>query len=159
MSLVFPFWRWHVLLPKEVLKSVWITSCVLACTLATSWSLWMKVQWIGTWHTKATHGLSWSNVPYARLFLFVESGEYVFYMLLDCLTTCYAIYSMLPAMSLDSILYVDIMEGSYNTASFTAFIGALLNQMKPFPEPNSVIIMDNCRIHKSPDILDMITAQ
>ena len=66
---------------------------------------------------------------------------------------------MLPAMSLDGILYVDIMEGSYNTASFSAFIGALLNQMKPFPEPNSVIIMDNCHIHKSPEILDMITAQ
>ena len=66
---------------------------------------------------------------------------------------------MLPAMSLDGILYVDIVEGSYNTASFAAFIGALLNQMKPFPEPNSVIIMDNCRIHKSPDILDMITAR
>ena len=87
----------------------------------------------------------------------MESGEYVFYMSLDCLTTCYARYSMLPAMLLDGILSADIMEGSYNMASFTAFIGALLNQMKPFPEPNSVIIMDNCRIHKSPDILDMIT--
>ena len=29
---------------------------------------------------------------------------------------------MLPAMSLDGILYVDIVEGSYNTASFTALI-------------------------------------
>ena len=45
---------------------------------------------------------------------------------------------MLPAMALDSILYVDIVEGSYNMASFAAFIGALLNQMKPFPEPKSL---------------------
>ena len=29
-------------------------------------------------------------------------------------------------------------------------------QMNPFPGPNSVIVMDNCRIHKSPMVLDMI---
>jgi hypothetical protein len=28
--------------------------------------------------------------------------------------------------------------------------------MNPFPGPNSVIIMDNCHIHKSEAILDMI---
>ena len=66
---------------------------------------------------------------------------------------------MLPVMSLDGILYVDIVEGSYNMASFAAFIRGFLNQMKSFPEPNLVIIMDNCHIHKSPDILNMITAR
>ena len=66
---------------------------------------------------------------------------------------------MLPAMSLDGILHVDIMEGSFNTAHFTVFIRDLLDQMKPFPQLNSIIIMDNCSIHKCPDILDMITAQ
>ena len=29
-------------------------------------------------------------------------------------------------------------------------------QMNPFPGPNSVIVMDNCCIHKSPMVLDMI---
>ena len=29
-------------------------------------------------------------------------------------------------------------------------------QMNPFPGPNSVIVMDNCHIHKSPLVLDMI---
>ena len=159
MSLIFPLWRWRMSLLKEVLKSMQITLCILAHMLRTSWSSWMKVQQIGTWHMKAVHGLSRCKVPYARLFVFVESGEHVFYMSLDCLTTCYARYSMLPGMSLDGILYIDIVEGSYNTASFAAFIGGLLNQMKPFPEPNSIIIMDNCHIHKFPDILDMITAR
>ncbi len=28
--------------------------------------------------------------------------------------------------------------------------------MQPFPAPNSVIVMDNCRIHKHPDIVDLI---
>ena len=66
---------------------------------------------------------------------------------------------MLPAMSLDGILHVDIMEGSFNTAHFAVFIRDLLDQMKPFPQLNSIIVMDNCSIHKCPDILDMITAR
>src|SRR6266481_6837892 len=143
---------------KEVLKSVRITSCILASTLATSWSLWMKVHAIGAQHTKAARGPSQGNVLYGRLFLFVENGEYIFYMSLDCLMIRYARYSMLPAMSLDWILHVDIVEGSFNTAHFAVFIRDLLNQMKPFPQPNSIIVMDNCSIHKFPDILDMITA-
>jgi hypothetical protein len=65
---------------------------------------------------------------------------------------------MLPALSLDRILYVDIVEGSFNTASFAMFSEGLLNQMNPFPQPNSVIVMDNCCINKCQDVLDMITS-
>ena len=63
---------------------------------------------------------------------------------------------MLPALSLDGIIALDIVEGSYNTRLFAHFINGLLDQMNPFPLPNSVIVMDNCRIHKCPQILDMI---
>ena len=28
--------------------------------------------------------------------------------------------------------------------------------MQPYPAPNSVIVMDNCRIHKAPEIQEMI---
>lgn len=31
--------------------------------------------------------------------------------------------------------------------------------MQPFPGPNSVIVMDNARIHKHPDIINTILAQ
>lgn len=65
-------------------------------------------------------------------------------------------YSILPALSLDGILAVDIIEGSFTTTKFARFIDGLLDQMNPYPGPNSVIIMDNCRIHKSEVILDMI---
>lgn len=65
-------------------------------------------------------------------------------------------YSVLPALSLDGILSVNIIEGSFTYETFADFIEGLLDQMNPFPQPNSVIIMDNCRIHKSPDVLDMI---
>lgn len=37
-----------------------------------------------------------------------------------------------------------------------AFIQDLLAKMNPFPEPNSVIVMDNCAIHKNPRIREMI---
>ena len=68
-------------------------------------------------------------------------------------------YSVLPALSLNGILYASIVEGSFNTALFKDFIKGLLNQMQPYPAPNSVIVMDNCRIHKSLRIREMIEAR
>lgn len=65
-------------------------------------------------------------------------------------------YSVLPALTLDGIIALDIVEGSYNTKRFKKFIRGLLDQMNVFPGPNSVIVMDNCRIHKSKDITDII---
>ncbi|KAF8198600.1 hypothetical protein BJ912DRAFT_845594 [Pholiota molesta] len=66
-------------------------------------------------------------------------------------------YSILPVLSLDGIIAVDIVEGSYNKQHFAHFISGLLDQMNPFPLSNSVIV-DNCRIHKDPVILEMIMA-
>jgi hypothetical protein len=40
--------------------------------------------------------------------------------------------------------------------SFAQFINGLLDRMKPFPAKNSVIVMDNCRIHHADFILKMI---
>ena len=63
---------------------------------------------------------------------------------------------MLPALSLDGILAVKIVEGSFTTERFKGFIDGLLDHMTPFPGPNSVIIMDNCRIHRARVIREMI---
>lgn len=65
-------------------------------------------------------------------------------------------YSILPALSLDGILHLDVQEGSYNAALFSDFIDALLDNMNPFPGPNSVIVMDNASIHKSDALRTMI---
>jgi len=47
--------------------------------------------------------------------------------------------------------------------TFNEFIDELLTQMNPYdPEthpPNSVIILDNCRIHKDPDMIRMVLEQ
>jgi hypothetical protein len=74
----------------------------------------------------------------------------------ECANRHHCRYSILPALSLDGILHLSIVQGSFNYESFTEFIEGLLMQMNPFPGPNSVIVMDNCRIHKSPLVLDMI---
>jgi len=66
-------------------------------------------------------------------------------------------FSVLPALSLtDGILHCDIVQGSFDSQLFYRFIERLLEQMQPFPAPNSVIVMDNCRIHKHPAILELI---
>ena len=65
-------------------------------------------------------------------------------------------YSVLPAICLDGILTVKILEGSFDSDSFARFIDGLLCHMNPFPGPNSVIVMDNCRIHKSDLVREMI---
>lgn len=68
-------------------------------------------------------------------------------------------YSLLPALSLDGILHVKIVEGSFTTVLFKEFLEGLLDQMQPFPAPNSVIVLDNARIHRHPDITAMIEAR
>jgi hypothetical protein len=59
-------------------------------------------------------------------------------------------------MSLDGILHLAIQDCPYTAVEFNSFIGALLDNMNPFPQPNSVVIMDNASIHKSPELHQMI---
>ncbi len=69
-------------------------------------------------------------------------------------------FSVLPALSLtEGILHCDIIEGAFDADTFYTFIDPLLDRMQPYPAPNSVVIMDNCRIHKSQTILDLIESR
>ena len=69
-------------------------------------------------------------------------------------------FSVLPALSLtDGVLHCDIVEGAFDTATFYLFVERTLDRMQPFPAPNSVIVMDNCRIHKHPAIQELITSR
>lgn len=56
------------------------------------------------------------------------------------------------------MLHCNIVEGSYNTERFVHFIEGLLEHMGPYPGPRSVVVMDNCRIHKAPEIREIIEA-
>ena len=56
-------------------------------------------------------------------------------------------YSILPVLSLDSILHVEVLDHAINGANFLSFVEGLLDRMQPWPLPNSVLIMDNAVIH------------
>jgi DDE superfamily endonuclease len=59
----------------------------------------------------------------------------------------------LPAYSIDGYLATSIFQGGGNTEGFEDFIiDSVLLQCTPYPGPRSVLIMDNCSIHKSPII-------
>ena len=52
-----------------------------------------------------------------------------------------------------------IVEGSFNADSFAAFIDTLLDGMQPWPARNSVVVMDNCAIHKSDEVRELIESR
>ncbi len=62
-------------------------------------------------------------------------------------------------MSLDGILSVKILEGSFTTDTFNTFVEGLLDVMQPYPAKNSVIVLDNCWVHKDPVLIEMIEEQ
>ncbi|KEP50069.1 DDE family endonuclease, partial [Rhizoctonia solani 123E] len=68
-------------------------------------------------------------------------------------------YTLLPALSLDGVLHLDIFCCSVNSDLFDLFIMRLLDQMNPWPQRNSVIILDNASIHKSANIRAMVEAR
>ena len=71
------------------------------------------------------------------------------------LNVCINSFSLLPAPSLDSILYAQIVSGSFNGKTFKIYLKGLLEYMNPYPAPNSVLIMDNCAIHHVDGIQEM----
>ncbi|KIK16593.1 hypothetical protein PISMIDRAFT_113054 [Pisolithus microcarpus 441] len=69
-------------------------------------------------------------------------------------------FSVLPVLLLnDGIIHCEVVKGSFCTETFTQFIDGLLKNMQPYLAPKSVIMMDNCKIHKHPNIQSMIEAR
>ena len=60
---------------------------------------------------------------------------------------------------MNGIIDCTIVEGSFNGERFYSFIDGLLDHMQPFPAPNSVIIMDNCAIHKGLEIRELVESR
>lgn len=66
-------------------------------------------------------------------------------------------YSVLPALSISGIEALSIVQGSFTAETYREFIELTLGFMNPFPGPKSVLVMDNARIHRDQETLDMIT--
>ena len=94
------------------------------------------------------------------LFLQGAKVSEVKYAMYAMLINHFCRFSVLPALSLtEGILHCDIIEGAFNTAAFYLFIEHILDRMRPFPAPNSIIVMDNCCIHKHPAIQELIVSR
>jgi transposase len=65
-------------------------------------------------------------------------------------------YSILPAISLDGIIHLEVIENAITGADFLRFIEGLLPRMNTWPLPNSVLVVDNASIHKVAGIRDMV---
>ena len=56
----------------------------------------------------------------------------------------------------DGIIYCNVVEGLFYTKTFFNFIQGLLMKMQQFLALNSVLVMNNCKIHKHPNIQRII---
>jgi transposase len=58
-------------------------------------------------------------------------------------------YQILPAYAQDGIVHLRIFQGSTDGALFESFIEELLSYCGRWPEPKSVLVMDNASFHRS----------
>ena len=65
-------------------------------------------------------------------------------------------YSVLPALSLDGILDIVVVEGAVNEAIFVNFVEGLSLEMNPYPGKNSVLILDNVKFHHSETVHEIL---
>jgi hypothetical protein len=56
-------------------------------------------------------------------------------------------YSLLPAITVDGLIYSHIKVGGYNGEEFLEYIDGLMDHMNPYPALRSILVIDNCRIH------------
>lgn len=92
-----------------------------------------------------------------RKWFFVRGRRRVYFW--NCYSICLLIccrYSLLPALSVNGVIYARLVEGSFTTRRFRSFIEGLLDRMDQTMELGSYIIMDNARIHKDESIKDLI---
>ncbi|GFG19955.1 hypothetical protein IFM5058_10397 [Aspergillus udagawae] len=64
-------------------------------------------------------------------------------------------YQILPAYTQDGILLFEVFQGSTDAAVFESFIKRLLEHCGRWPQPKSVLIMDNASFHRSKHIEQM----
>lgn len=57
-------------------------------------------------------------------------------------------FQILPAYTRDGVLHFRVYEGSTDTEMFESFIETLLPYCGKWPEPKSVLIMDNASFHR-----------
>lgn len=111
-----------------------------------------------------THAWSLAGTRSMKTVFFLRGMRYV--DKLFTIQTCHSLvisFSILPALSLDGILHVKVVDGSFNSETFLEFIKEVVSKMNPYDpvqhNKNSVLILDNCRIHKDPAIIELVESR
>ncbi|KIJ06256.1 hypothetical protein PAXINDRAFT_39592, partial [Paxillus involutus ATCC 200175] len=66
-------------------------------------------------------------------------------------------YTILPALSTDGIVALDIFEGSVMKDRFLTFVRTqLAPKLTPYPGPRSVLVLDNCSIHHDKEVRQIV---
>jgi DDE superfamily endonuclease len=61
---------------------------------------------------------------------------------------CSERWSLLPVYTIDGFFNWEIIQGSYTTESFNAFVeNKVLPYCNPYPGPRSILVIDNAKIH------------
>jgi transposase len=68
---------------------------------------------------------------------------------------CEKRYQILLAYAQDGVIFARVFQGSTDAAVFKDFIEQLLPLCRPWPQPRSVLIMDNASIHHTARIKQM----
>jgi len=63
---------------------------------------------------------------------------------------------MLPAISMDGILHLEVLENGITGNDFHCFVQGLPPLMNEWPLPNSVLVVDNTSIHKVAGIRELV---
>ena len=72
---------------------------------------------------------------------------------------CINRYFILPAISLNEVLSLDILMRSWTAVEFHKYVDMLLGQMNPYPQRNSVLVMDNASMHHFKGLREIVEAQ
>ncbi|KAJ4463298.1 hypothetical protein C8J55DRAFT_375684, partial [Lentinula edodes] len=65
---------------------------------------------------------------------------------------------ILPAISLNGVLHLDILTRSWTGEEFQNYVEVLLDNMNPYPRQNSVLIMDNSSVHHFEGLRELVKA-
>jgi hypothetical protein len=117
----------------------------------------MKVISTASLSTGHMHGPDMKAVLVSRTSSFMVRSTYEFLgPHIEALIVSVFRYSILPVLSLDSILHLKVLDHSFTGEEFLDFIQGVLDQMQLWPLPNSVLVMDNASIHHVPGIHEMV---
>ncbi|KAI0252454.1 hypothetical protein BJV78DRAFT_1095849, partial [Lactifluus subvellereus] len=63
---------------------------------------------------------------------------------------------ILPALSLNGIVHLEVVEKAITGDDFLHFVQGLLPRMNEWPLPNSVLVINNASIHKVTGIRKLV---